>query len=158
MKHFWMILFSVLVLVVCIGGIVTFIDSRISDDVQIKNMLEAARLAAEQRDTIQVLQYVSAGYHDDNGNDYPEIRLLIIQTLRNFRNIKIAMRIKNMQIEGKEAKVDLSVTASAVDENLHVGKYNGPFSIGLKKEKGHQFWIFPIEKWHIISSNGLPSF
>ncbi len=81
-----------------------FACTRKTEDEKIRNVIEAVRKAAEDRNVKDVLAHVDKNYRDPQGNDFQGVRSLLLYYY--FHNQKITIVVSNVEttVEGRSAK------------------------------------------------------
>jgi len=125
-------------------------QSTLSDEDKVRATLTAIEVAAEQRSLSSMVEHVSASYRDYEGNDYKKIKSLMQLELIKNQSINIFSKIRELQIVGDTATVEMSVAMSSrgVDLSSESNRLRADthrFSILLIREK--QDWKIQSVSW-----------
>lgn len=86
-----------------------------SPEQRVRNLIEAAEQAAENRDRVALGEMVSANYGDDRGRDRATIEALLQQYFFVNRSIHVLMRIRNIAVlDGGRATATIDVAIAAI--------------------------------------------
>jgi len=88
-------------------------DAPLTDEAQLRAVLEKMELGAENRSVSGVIEHVSNTYNDPNGNDIKTLKKLIhLQFIRN-QNINIFSKINEIEILESAATVEMSLAMTS---------------------------------------------
>lgn len=124
-------------------------DEPLTDEAQVRAVLEAMELAAQERSLSNVMQHVSTKYSDSQANDFKAVqRLIQLQFLRN-QNINIFSKVSELEVIDDAATVEMSLamTSGKLDLSNESNRLRADtfrFSLLFIKEKG---------EWHLKSAS-----
>jgi len=125
-------------------------DEPMSDEQQVRAVLEAMELAAQDRSLSAVMQHVSPNYSDSKANDFKAVqRLVQLQFLRN-QNINIFSKVSELEIIDNAATVEMSLAMTSgkldlSDESNRLRADTFRFSLLFIKEKSD--WRLQSASW-----------
>ncbi|MBL4671157.1 MAG: hypothetical protein JKX81_02765 [Arenicella sp.] len=122
----------------------------LSDEDKVRATLNAIEVAAEQRSLSSMLEHISSSYRDYEGNDYKKIQSIMQFQLIKNQSINIFSKIRELQIVGDAATVEMSVAMASrnVDLSSQSNRLRADthrFSILLVREK--QNWKIQSVSW-----------
>lgn len=121
-----------------------------SDEQQVRAVLEAMEHAAQDRSLSAVMQHVSPKYKDPQGNDFKAVqRLIQLQFITN-QNINIFSKIRELEIIDNAAAVEMSLAMASgkldlSDESNRLRADSFRFSLLYIKEDGD--WQLQSASW-----------
>ena len=115
-KRSILVTFTLLILSLTLTGCSS--DSELSEEDKVRATLAAIEEAAEKRSLSGMTEHVSESYQDYEGNDFKRIKsILQLQILKN-QNINIFSKIRELNIAGSTATVELSVAIASTGIDL----------------------------------------
>lgn len=153
----WIILAVIVVLMVVQICIKLSAPSDISDEDQIRALLETAQNAVQNRSARTAMDCVSKNYSDAAGNTYTTLRVLARKGMRTPVNLHVDMVTSSVEIHEKTAAVETNITVSSqYRENEPQEVFSHHVKIALTKESYRRWLFFSAYKWKISSISGLP--
>jgi hypothetical protein len=125
-------------------------QATLSDEDQVRRTLKAIEMGAQERSLSSMTEHISSSYQDHEGNDYKKIKgLMQLQLIKN-QSINIFSNIRELEIIGDAATVEMSVAMASrgVDLSSQANRLRADthrFSILLTREK--QDWKIQSVSW-----------
>jgi len=138
------ILRTLIVIGILLTGILIVRVVLYSEEDALRGLLRKVEVSLEKEDTKGFMECISLEFSSPKfGINYYLLGRLLDNLFRDWQEIKVKIVVKDLQINGQEAKVSLEVTASAKEQRSgeKVGLYNEPGILHLKKDLG---------KWKIV--------
>ena len=93
-------------------------DAPLSDEAQLRAILEKMELGAETRSLSDIIEHISESYKDPKGNDIKALKKLIrLQFIRN-QNINIFSKINEIEVLEDAATVEISLAIASGELDL----------------------------------------
>jgi len=138
------ILRTLIVIGILLTGILIVRVVLYSEEDALRGLLRKVEVSLEKEDTKGFMECISLEFSSPKfGINYYLLGRLLDNLFRDWQEIKVKIVVKDLQINGQEAKVSLEVTASAKEQRSgeKVELYNEPGILHLKKDLG---------KWKIV--------
>lgn len=125
-------------------------DEPMSEEQQVRAVIEAMELAAQERSLSGVMQHVSPKYKDAKANDFKAVqRLVQFQFIRN-QNINIFSKVSELEIIDNAAAVEMSLAMTSgkldlSDESNRLRADTFRFSLLFIKENND--WRLQSASW-----------
>ena len=122
----------------------------LSDEAQLRAVLEKMELGAETRSLSDIMDHVSNNYKDPKGNDIEALKKLIrFQFIRN-QNINIFSKVNEIEVLEKAATVEMSLamTSGKLDLSKPTNRLRADtfkFSLLFSREKN--LWLLKSGTW-----------
>lgn len=148
------IVLVILILSGLVYGICAFatIDRR-NDEKQIRSLIENASASIQNRNLSGTIRCVSYEYKDDEGINYDRLRVFVVQALRTEIKYTITTNIKSININDKDATVDLHVLIKPASDSESL--YNRDITLDFHKERGRHAMLIPVDVWRIRNAKNL---
>ena len=145
------------ILVVLIVGYLAANRDRGPDTDQISALIERGRQAIEHKALDTAMSCISKNYHDDNGLNYDQARMLTSNAFRANKKLYAAVDSPDIQISGEEALARTHVSIVTVNDKEIVPPvaFSGDVVLHLKKERIRRYLIFPARDWKVIKIDGI---
>ena len=93
-------------------------DAPLSDEAQLRAILEKMELGAKTRSLSDIIEHISESYKDPKGNDIKALKKLIrLQFIRN-QNINIFSKINEIEVLEDAATVEISLAIASGELDL----------------------------------------
>lgn len=127
---------------------------RLSDEERVRETLEAARQAVEARDLGRFMACVSPRY-DDGNHTYETLRSMMAFGLRQYSEVRVALYVREIRVEGDSAAAELDVQARGVHQSGDPARYTGVMNVSLARDEVRRHVFFKEARWRAV---GIDSF
>lgn len=129
-----------------------------SDRAQILSLLQDGEKAVEAQDLGATMALISRSYEDGFGNSRDDLRAYAIAYYREADRISIAVDRPSVQLTGRRARVDVTVTIDTRNRgSLSSQRMTIPVTLFLAKEPARRFLILPCTRWRVTSVSVSPA-
>ena len=117
-------------LLALVGTALAACGSRSSDEAQVRAVIDAAVIAAEERDASDVLKHVATDYSDSNGFDRAQLQNFLRAYFLSNPRIELLVRIQSLEVPVK------GLSRARIAVNALPSGDNATLDVEFRQEKG----------------------
>ncbi len=123
--------------------------NREPDSTQIQDQLQAAAVAAENKDAPDVMSVISDNYTDGADNNPERLNLMLRRGMSDVSNLSVVIAPATITVNGYSAHSSSYVTIKGDGQVL----YSQLLELDWQKESTRRYFIIPAEAWRIVHSS-----
>ena len=148
-----------LVLVIVAAAVFVYIKvaavPQLSDEAQIKAMLQQSETAIENKDSKFLTSCVSPKYSDHYGNKCDTMRMELIQLMQDGGTYDVKTGPPAISINGDKATAELNVAVTLTSGD-YGHSFSHPITFTFAKEKTKRLMVLHTQVWRVTSVDHLP--
>ena len=148
-----------LVLIVLVAAVVVYIkvaaQPQLSDEAQIKAMLQQGETAIESKDSKFLTSCISQKYSDHYGNKCDTMRMELIQLMQDGGTYDVKTGAPVIAVNGDKATAALAV-AVTLTSGEYGHSFSHPMTFTFAKEKAKRLLFLHTQVWRVTSVDHLP--
>jgi hypothetical protein len=123
-----------------------------TDEEQIRRLLEQARSAAASKNLGLALSVLSEEYRGEGGSKN-EVRLLLLQALRDIPGIRADFELTSLSISGDSAAAEALVRVRLRSQDGTATDLETSATLRFQREDHRRLLIYPVREWRLVEAN-----
>ncbi len=123
-----------------------------TDEEQIRELLERARMAAARKDIGLALSVLSEDYRGEGGSRN-ELRLLLLQAFRDIHEIRADVDVTSLRVTGDTAAADVIARVRLRTQGGTATDFETAATLRFQREEHRRLLIYPVREWRLLEAD-----